>query len=110
MESGSIAYGNDVKMLNDHGNRYVCVLYFLARGIMGRPFDSDKVYGELQIKGLNDQRQARIELVRFLKRERRVQYDEVNNTISLTLLGLEWARLHCEESVYQMYRDLQDTF
>ncbi|HZD34184.1 MAG TPA: hypothetical protein VE130_03180 [Nitrososphaeraceae archaeon] len=110
MKSGSIAYDSDVRMLKDHGNRYVCVLYFLARGIMGRPFDSDKVYGELQIKGFNDRRQARIELVQFLESERRVQYDEVNNTISLTLPGLEWARLHCEESVYQTYRDLQNTF
>jgi hypothetical protein len=110
MENGSIVYGNDIRLLEDHGNRFVCALYFLARGIMGRPFDSDRVYGELQIKGFTHPRQARAELVQFLESERRVEYDGINNTISLTLRGLEWARLHCEEQVYQTYRDLQNTF
>jgi len=95
-------------MLEDHGNRFVCVLYFLSRGVGGRPFDSDRVYSELQMKGFTDQQQARAELVQFLETEGLVEYNRANNTVNLTLRGLERARRHCDEPLYGIYRHLQN--
>jgi hypothetical protein len=60
-----VSYDSDQR-LEDHGNRFVCILYYLARDIMDRPFDSDKVYGKIGVRGFDDQQQARAELVQFL--------------------------------------------
>ena len=46
-----VSYSNP-ELLEDHGNRFVCILYFLARGVRDRRFDADKVYGKLEMNGL----------------------------------------------------------
>jgi hypothetical protein len=100
----------DNGMLEDHGNRFVCVLFFMARGVRDRGFDSDKVYGKLEMKGFDDQKQARGELVQFLEDQRaqRVQYDRTNNMVRLTEDGLHWAQGECDTNpVYHTYRHLQ---
>jgi hypothetical protein len=69
-------------MLEDHGNRFVAVLYFLSRGIVGRPFDVDRVYARLEMGGFDgNPQQARAELVQFLERQQppRIQYDRTHN-------------------------------
>jgi hypothetical protein len=38
----AISYTNE-HMLKDHGDRFVCVLFHLARGIKDRGFNSDKI-------------------------------------------------------------------
>lgn len=104
------AYGNDNTRLNDHGSRFVCVLYFLARGIRNRGFDTDKVYGELGMEGFLDQQQARAEIVQFLEGEQppRIEYDRGNNMVRLTSAGLQWAQRQCENRPYLDYRHLQN--
>jgi hypothetical protein len=86
-----VSYDSDQR-LEDHGNRFVCILYYLARDIMDRPFDSDKVYDKIGARGFDDQQQARAELVQFLGQQnpRRVTYNSSNNTVSLTIEGLQW--------------------
>ena len=47
-----VSYSNP-ELLEDHGNRFVCILFFLARGVRDRRFDADKVYGKLEMKGFD---------------------------------------------------------
>jgi hypothetical protein len=46
-----VSYSNP-ELLEDHGNRFVFILFFLARGVRDRRFDADKVYGKLEMNGL----------------------------------------------------------
>ena len=45
---------NQPKQLENHGNRFVCILFFLARDVRDSGFDFDKIYGKLEIKGFDD--------------------------------------------------------
>jgi hypothetical protein len=105
-----VSYDSDQR-LEDHGNRFVCILYYLARDIMDRPFDSDKVYDKIGARGFDDQQQARAELVQFLGQQnpRRVTYNSSNNTVSLTIEGLQWAKRECVRPPYLDYISLRNS-
>jgi hypothetical protein len=98
------------ELLEDHGDRFVCILFFLAKGIRGRPLNADKVFDELGMEGFNDQPQARAELVQFLEQQRlqRIQYDAATNMVRLTDQGLDWARECNSNTVFIQYRHLQN--
>ena len=104
-----VSYSNP-ELLEDHGNRFVCILYFLARGVRDRRFDADKVYGKLEMKGFDDQQQA-TELIQHLERQRlqRVEYDQSTHMVMLTDEGVQWARKECDKLPYLAYRDLQNS-
>lgn len=105
-----VSYDDKPEMLQDHGNQFVCILFFLAKGIRGRPLNADKVFDELGMEGFNDQPQARAELVQFLEQQQpqRIQYDGANNMVRLTDQGLEWARVCNSDPVFIQYRHLQN--
>ena len=48
-----VSYSNR-EMLENHGDRFVCIQFFLARGVRDSGFDVDKIYGKLEIKGFDD--------------------------------------------------------
>jgi len=75
-----VSYSNP-ELLENHGDSFVCILFFLARGVRDRGFDYDKVYCILEMKGIDDQQQARAELVQDLEQQRlqRIQYDPSTN-------------------------------
>jgi hypothetical protein len=75
----AVSYTNDFTR-EDHGNLFVCVLYFFA-SIKNIPFDSDKVYSKLPIGGFNNKEQARAELVQFLEDERPFQFLSTNHRV-----------------------------
>jgi hypothetical protein len=99
------------ELLEDHGNRFVCIIYFLARGVRDRRFDADKVYGKLEKRGFDDQQQARAELIQDLEQQRlkRIEYDRSTNMVRLTDEGVQWARKECDKPPYLDYRDLQNS-
>jgi hypothetical protein len=105
-----VSYDSDQR-LEDHGNRFVCILFNLAKGITDRSFDSDKVYSKLGVAGFDDQQQARAELVQFLRQQnpQRVTYNGSNNTVSLTIEGLQWAKQECDRPPYLDYRYLRNS-
>ena len=48
------------ELLEDHGDRFVCILFFLAKGVRGWPLNADKVFDELEMEGLRtNHRQGR---------------------------------------------------
>lgn len=100
-------YGNNVEMLEDHGFRFVIILYYLSKGIRNNPVDSDRVYHHLGMTAF-DQQLGREELVQFLEEQRLIEYDRNNNAVRLTVTGLEWARRHRDDPVYLGYRHLQN--
>jgi hypothetical protein len=102
-------YTNET-MLEDHKNRFVIILYFLARGIKSTKFDSDKVFENLKAYGIGDKFRARAELIQFLPDEpqSRIQYDGSNNTVNLTDQGLQWAQQVEDKPPYLEYRYLQN--
>jgi hypothetical protein len=104
------AYGQGNPLLRDHSSRFVCILYFLAKGVRDCGFDSDRVYGELDAGGISDQHQARAELIQYLQdlQQPPIEYDRGTNTVRLTRTGLEWANNQCDTPVYLMYRHLQN--
>ena len=103
------AYGHGNPLLNDHGRRFVCILFFLTRGLRDIGVSSDRVFEELKV-GSMDQRLARAELVQYLEDlpQPPILYNRTTNEVSLTREGLEWARGQCETPVYQIYRHLQN--
>jgi hypothetical protein len=103
-----VSYSNP-ELLEDHGNRFVFILFFLARGVRDRRFDADKVYGKLEMNGFDDQQQARAELIQDLEQQRlqRIEYDQSTNMVRLTDEGVQWARKECNKLPYLAYRDLQ---
>jgi hypothetical protein len=105
-----ISYSNP-ELLEDHGNRFVCIIYFLARGVRYRHFDADKVYRKLEMKGFDDQQGARAELIQHLEQQRlhRIEYDQSTNMVRLTDDGVQWARKECDKPPYLNYRDLQNS-
>ena len=105
-----VSYSNP-ELLEDHGNRFVFILFFLARGVRDRRFDADKVYGKLEMKGFDDQQQARAELIQDLEQQRlqRIEYDRSTNMVRLTDEGVQWARKECNKLPYLAYRDLQNS-
>jgi hypothetical protein len=106
-----VSYDGKPELLEDHGNRFVCILFFLARGVRDRRFDADKVYGKLEMKGFDDQQQARAELIQDLEQQRlkRIEYDPSTNMVRLTDEGVQWARKECDKPPYLDYRDLQNS-
>ena len=95
-------------MLEDHKNRFICILYYLARGIKSTKFDSDKVFEKLHANGFTDKHGARAELIQFLQDELqpRIQYDGSTNTVNLTDQGLRWAEGVKDKPPYLEYRPL----
>jgi hypothetical protein len=104
-----VSYSNP-ELLEDHDNRFVCILFFLARSVRDRRFDADKVYGKLEMK-VDDQQQARAELIQDLEQQRlqRIEYDRSTNMVRLTDEGVQWARKECDKPPYLTYRDLQNS-
>jgi hypothetical protein len=45
---------NQPKQLENHGDRLVCIQFFLARDVRDSGFDVDKIHGKLEIKGFDD--------------------------------------------------------
>jgi hypothetical protein len=88
----AVSYTNE-HTRKDHGDRFVCVLFYLARGIRDKGFDSDKIFSKLPTGAFNDKEQARMELVQYLQDQRplRIEYDRNNNIVRLTDEGLRWA-------------------
>ena len=105
----AILYSNET-ILKDHKNRFVCILYSLAKGIKSTKFDSDKVFEKLKAEGFADQHRARAELIQSLQDEPqpRIQYDGSTNTVNLTDQGLKWAQQVKDTSPYLEYRYLQN--
>src|SRR5918999_3870783 len=106
LNESMVSYTSQI-MLEDHGNRFVVVTYFLSKDIVGRPFDADRVYSLLEMGGFNDNpQQARAELVQFLERQQppRVRYDGAHNTVSLTDAGLQWGNENGDKPPYLEYR------
>jgi hypothetical protein len=105
-----VSYDGNPDMLRDHGNRFVCILFFLAGGVRGRPFDTEKVYSEIGAGAFNDKPQAIAELIQFLEREKppKIQYNGGTNMVSLTDKGLEWAKECNDNPVFIQYRHLQN--
>lgn len=101
------AYGDNRVLLEDHSNRYLCVLYFMSRGIMSRAIDSDRVFSELGMEAFIDRQQARAEIVQYLQLLERIEYDNSNNTVRLSRQGLVWSEQQCRNPVFQIYRHLQ---
>jgi hypothetical protein len=93
-----------------HQSLFVCILYFLAKGIKSTKFDSDKVFEKLKAEGFGDKYRARAELIQFLQDEPqpRIQYDGSNNTVNLTNQGLQWAQQVKDKPPYLEYRYLQN--
>jgi hypothetical protein len=100
------AYGNDRRTLEDHANIFLCNIYFLARGVMDRSFDSDKVLEKLGLGAFSDKEQARAEIVQFLQLQKKIKYDRTNNTVSLDIEGLNWASRECHKDPYIQYKGL----
>jgi hypothetical protein len=96
------AYGNDRGMLEDHGNRFVCVLYHRANRIIDARVDSNIVFDGLRIEGFTDRQLAKNELVQFLlgQRPRKIESDEGYRTVRLTQEGLDWANRECSRAPY----------
>ena len=78
-----VSYSNP-ELLEDHGNCFVCILFFLARGVR---------------EGFDDQQQARAELIQDLEQQRlqRIEYDWSTNMVRLTDEGVQWARKECDK-------------
>jgi hypothetical protein len=104
--------GHGNPLLDDQGARFICILYFLAKGIRGVDFDCDKVYAELKVGGFSDQHLARAELIQFLedRQPSPIEYNSGTNTVKLTHSGLQWAHRQCENRPYSDYRSLQYLF
>ena len=103
------AYCHGNPLLEDHGARFVCILYFLTRGIRDVDFDCNKVYAELKTGGFSDQHLARAELVQFLEERQPspIEYNRGTYMVRLTRAGLQWAQRQCENRPYSDYRSLQ---
>jgi len=80
------AYGRDRRMLKDHGNRFVCVLYRRANRIVGTSIDSNVVFDGLKMQGFTDRELAKNEIVQFLlgPRTPRIESDEGYKTVKIT--------------------------
>jgi hypothetical protein len=98
-------------MRSDHGDRFVCVLFYLARGIRDRGFNSDKIFSMLPTSAFDNKEQARAELVQFLQDQRpsRIEYDRTNNMVRLTDDGLRWANQVRYRPPCLEYRHLQNS-
>jgi hypothetical protein len=105
-----VSYDDNPELLEDHGDRFICILFFLAKGVRGWPLNADKVFDELGMEEFKDQPQARAELVQFLEQQQpqRIQYDGATNMVRLTDQGLEWARECNSNTVFIQYRHLQN--
>ena len=105
-----VSYDGNPDMLRDHGDRFICVLFFKARGVRGMPFNADKVYSEIGAGAFDDQTQAIAELIQFLEQQNppRIQYNGGTDMVSLTNQGLEWARECNNNPVFIQYRHLQN--
>jgi len=97
------AYTNP-KILEDHSNIFLCVLYFLGRGILDKSFDSDKVFDGIKTRAFTDREHARAEIVRYLQEQHRIEYDRTNNTVRLRQDGLDWAKRECDKLPYLNYK------
>jgi hypothetical protein len=97
------AYSNP-KILEDHSKIFLCVLYFLGRGILDRSFDCDKVFDGIKTTAFTDREQARAEIVQNLQKQRRIEYDGTNNTVRLGQEGLNWAKSECDKPPYLNYK------
>jgi hypothetical protein len=95
-------------MCKHHGDRFVCILYFYAKGIKNRPIDSDKIFAKLPTGGFSDKLQARAELVQYLEDEiqPRIEYNGSNNMVNLTDVGLQWTKSVSDKPPYLDYRYL----
>lgn len=98
------AYGSNRALLEGDANRFLCVLYFLARSIMDRSFNSDNIFTKLGLEGYSDKEQARAEIVQFLQQQQKIKYDRTNNTVSLDNEGLNWAKRNCDKPPYLQYK------
>ena len=96
------AYGNDPGLLEDHGHRFVCVLYRRANRIVGTSIDSNVVFDGLKMEAFTDRQLAKNELVQFLLRQRprKIESDEGYRTVRLTQEGLDWANRECGKAPY----------
>jgi hypothetical protein len=96
------AYGNDRRLLEDHGNRFVCVLYRRANRIVDISIDSNAVFDGLRMEGFSDRQLAKNELVQFLlgQQPHKIESDEGYRTVRLTQEGLEWANRECGRAPY----------
>ena len=105
-----VSYDDKPELLEDHGDRFVCILFFLAQGVRGWSFNADKVFDELEMEGFDDQPQTRVELVQFLEQQQpqRIQYEGATNMVRLTDQGLEWARECNSNPVFIQYKHLQN--
>jgi hypothetical protein len=103
------SYTNE-SVLRDHGDRFVCILFYLGRGIKGRPFDSDRIFDRLPTGAFIDKSQARAELVQHLEDERppRIEYDGSKNTVTITDQGLQWAKRVCDKPPYLEYLNVRN--
>jgi hypothetical protein len=97
------AYSNP-KILEDHSKIFLCVLYFLGRGILDRSFDSDKVFDGIKTTAFTDRELARAEIVQHLQMHRQIEYDRTNNTVRLRQEGLTWANGACDKPPYLNYK------
>jgi hypothetical protein len=92
-------------MLEDHGNRFVCVLYRRANRIVGTSIDSNVVFDGLRMEGFTDRQLAKNEIVQFLlgQRPRKIESDEDYRTVRLTQEGLDWANRECDRPPYTQH-------
>lgn len=108
--SKEVAYQQGDPLLSEHGSRFVCILYFLAKGLRDNGIDSDRVYTELNAGAFPDQQLARRQLVQYLEdlQVSPIKFDKGTNTVSLTREGSQWAQRQCENRPYSDYRYLQN--
>src|SRR2546430_942034 len=99
-----VALYSNPKILEDHSKIFLCVLYSLARGILDRSFDSDKVFDGIKTTAFTDRHQARAEIVQYLQKQRVIEYDRTNNTVRLAQEGLNWAQRECDKPQYLNYK------
>ena len=106
----AVSYTNE-HTRRDHGNRFVCVLFYLARGIRDRGFNSDKIFAMLPTAAFDDKEQARAELVQYLQDQRppRIEYDRTNNMVRLTDDGFGWANQVRDRPPCLEFRYLQNS-
>ena len=97
------AYSNP-KILEEHSKIFLCVLYSLAKGILVRSFDSDKVFDGIKTTAFTDRELARAEIVQHLQMQRQIEYDTTDNTVRLRQEGLNWAKGACDKPPYLNYK------
>jgi hypothetical protein len=101
--STSKAYSNS-NLLEDHSNRFLCRLYFLANGILERSFNAVEVFNQLHFEAFTDKEQPTAEIVQHLERLGHIEvrgYREVK----LTTAGLDWCKSECYRPLYSYLKD-----